>query len=169
MSNQSFIKSSGRFLKSLNLFGKNKSRSKSLLGGRYRSSITLGLYIVLFSLIVLFFICSFSPGFRIGKYRVAHLEVGAGDNKRVFEGEVVDGMTILEAMNVSALAGNITFKYTIDGIDNKLKIHTLNGYLSNQEDEVIDVYLNSSKVDLGQIHMITIKPGDIISIKVEKW
>lgn len=98
--------------------------------------------------------------------KTARLEIETSDGERAFEGEVVDDMTLLEALQVSALAGNISFKYLMEQ-DDKTKIMSLDGYSADNKEEKLAIYLNEKKVENDYIHKIIIKPGDLISIKAE--
>ena len=85
---------------------------------------------------------------------------------RMFVGEVVEDMSILDALAISADAGQIEFKYIINS-DNKLRIMELDSYISTLGDKKISFYLNNHKIDEGSIHLIAIKASDIIEVDLE--
>ncbi len=89
----------------------------------------------------------------------ATLILDLGGQKRAFEGDTFEGMTILDALNISTKAGNIDFTYAIR--DDGINILTLNGPFNGSE-----FLLNSKQVDAGQINKIPVKAGDKIEIKV---
>ena len=133
----------------------------------YRQPIRMGLIIVLASLIFLGFIFSgFLSGLSLKSYGLAHLEINIGNNRRAFEGEIVDGMTVLEAVQASALAGNIAFKYKMDK-NNELIVVSLDGYDYDGSGKPLNFYINDSKIDPKKIHSTLIGDGDVIVIKLE--
>lgn len=97
----------------------------------------------------------------------ATLILALEDNQqpRIFEGEIVQGMTVLDAIQASTAAGNIRFSYSFD--NEKVKLSEINGYdgLSNEE---VSIYLNAEKVDTDAINSISIKDGDEIKIDLKK-
>ena len=133
----------------------------------YRQPITMGLVIVLASLIVLGFIFNGSFfGFNLGGYGLAHLEINIGNHRRAFEGEIVEGMTVLEAVQASALAGNIIFKYKMDK-NNELIVASLDGYDYDGSGKPLNFYINGNKIDPKKIHSTLIGDGDTIVIRSE--
>ena len=85
--------------------------------------------------------------------------------QKVFAGEVVDGMTILDALNASAVAGQIKFVYYVDS-DNNTKITEINDHAAN-EDVQFTFYINSRKLDPSELNKTRIRPGDKITIRLE--
>jgi len=98
--------------------------------------------------------------------KIAWLEMEDKGRKRIFEGEIIESMTILDALNASALAGDITFKYVIDGRKNNLTILVLDGHYDSPSSR-LSFYLNSEKVEPQKIHSIPIWPGDIVTVRSE--
>lgn len=96
---------------------------------------------------------------------IARLEIEIGENKRAFEGEVLPGMTILEALQASIIAGNIKFNYTLDQ-DRKLKIDSLDGFNADSEKKMV-IRLNTEPIPPENINSIPVKSGDVISISAE--
>ena len=88
------------------------------------------------------------------------------DNMRkVFAGEVIDGMTVLDALNASVAAGKIALTYYVDA-DNNTKIAKINDHEANDGERFI-FYINSEKVDPGELNKTQIKSGDKITIRLE--
>ena len=104
-------------------------------------------------------------GFTMNK--PARLEINIGNHRRVFEGRAVNNMTILDALNASSAAGNISLKYVLDPLNDEAKILSLDGYNSESNSALLAFYLNSQKVRTEKIHSIHIKSGDVILVKTE--
>lgn len=95
----------------------------------------------------------------IGK---AVLTVDFGDNKeRNFEGEIIEGETLFEALNQASKAGN--FSYQLDKKNNLAAVDRL----TRNKNKSWHWYLNGKKVDkpFGEI---ILKSGDKILIKYAK-
>ncbi len=134
----------------------------------FKKDILDSLLAVVVLVLIFILVYSFDPEmFRLSNRRVAYLEVNDNGTRRAFEGEVVNGMTILDALDASALAGNINFKYEIDTKSNELKIVTLDGYLATETPKNAMLFLNLVRVDIGKIHSMYLNSGDRILIKLE--
>lgn len=134
----------------------------------YKKNLLDSLLVV--AILVLLFILAYSfypEAFRLRGHDVAYLEVNISGTRRAFEGEVVSGMTVLDALDASALAGNISFKYEIDKKTHELKIVTLDGYSAVEAPRNATLFLNLVRVDVGTIHSIPLNPGDRILVKLE--
>lgn len=95
----------------------------------------------------------------IGK---AVLTVDFGDGKeRNFEGEIIEGETMLEALNQASKAGNFSYK-----LDEKNNLAAVDGFTRNKN-KSWHWYLNDKKIDkpMGEI---ILKSGDKILIKYAK-
>lgn len=84
--------------------------------------------------------------------------------RRMFQGEVIEGMSILDALRVSSEAGQIDFEFEI-GSDQTI-VKKLNGYSDDIVQGLI-FYLNGLKIEESQINRIMIKPGDLIEVRFE--
>lgn len=117
--------------------------------------------------LVLVFIVLFSFGvLRIAANRSATLTLTFQNNgERVFQGGVVDGMTVLDAILASAKAGGINFKYFINPND-ETEILTIDGYSQINLNNQPTLFLNGSSIRIGHIHKIFINPGDEIKINI---
>lgn len=133
----------------------------------YRKQILFGLLIVLVVLAGLLVIFSSgilsNPNFFRPVTSIARLEIDIDGHKRAFEGEVIDGMTVFEALQASALAGNISFNYAINN-DSKLVVKSLDGYEAEKVKKPPTILLNSTPVETEKIHLTPIKAGDIVEI-----
>ena len=83
--------------------------------------------------------------------------------QRMFTGEVIDGMTVLDALIASSEAGQIEFRYSLDK-NGKLVIQKLNGYDSKVSSRELLFYLNGAGVGIGEIDKTIINSGDRIEI-----
>lgn len=96
----------------------------------------------------------------------ASLLINFENKQRLFEGEVVSGMTMLDALQAAAAAGQIKLKYII-GEDNSVKIAEINDHINNIADKTFNFYLNGVKVNAENINQIPIQNGDKIEIRFE--
>lgn len=91
----------------------------------------------------------------------AHLVLDFGSSKRVFEGQVVSGMTVLDALNASVIAGSIPVEFTIQ--DGQARIIETDG---NNKSLPIEVFLNGQPIDPSGIHSLPIRAQDEVVIKL---
>lgn len=95
----------------------------------------------------------------------ATLLVDFDNTKRMFEGEVIENMTILDVLNASVAAGKLKLIYVVDGRNNttvtEINDHTVN------EGQSFSFYRNDKKVSTGDINKTYVYPGDKITIKIE--
>lgn len=85
---------------------------------------------------------------------------------RMFSGEVVDGMTILDAVIASSEAGRIKFLYHIDK-DGKLVVDGIDGYTPAVSGKEVLFRLNGAKIATDYIGKTRIKAGDRIEVYLE--
>lgn len=134
----------------------------------YKKNIFDSLLVVVILVLIFILAYSFDPEvFWSSNRRIAYLEVNENGARRAFEGEVINGMTVLDALDASALAGNINFKYEIDKKNNELHIITLDGYVATKTPKNAMLFLNLVRVDMTKIHSIPLSSGDRILIKLE--
>lgn len=95
----------------------------------------------------------------------AALFIDFDNMKKVFAGEVVEGMTVLDALNASVAAGQIKLTYHVD-ISNNTKVTEINNHEANGNEQ-FTFYINSRKIDPSELNKTHIKPGDKITIKLE--
>ena len=86
-----------------------------------------------------------------------------GELSRMFEGEVIEGMTILQALVASTGAGKVKLEYSIDP-ENKVTIKALNGYAKMLDRKMV-FYLNNLKINSEDINRVVIQGGDRIEIR----
>lgn len=95
----------------------------------------------------------------------ATLMIDFKNMQRIFEGETVENMTILDALNASVVAGKIELTYVVDN-SNNTNVTKINDHAATK-DEVFSFYLNRKKVNAADINKAYIYPGDKITIKIE--
>ena len=140
----------------------------NILARYYRKNIFDSLLVVIVLLLIFVLVYSFDPeAFWLSNRRVAYLEVNDSGTRRAFEGEVVNGMTVLDALDASAAAGNINFHYEIDRTNHELSIITLDGYSTTETPKTAMLFLNLVRIDIGKIHSIPVNYGDRILVKLE--
>lgn len=94
----------------------------------------------------------------------AHLVLDFGSSQRVFKGQVVSGMTVLDALNASVIAGGIPLQFTIQ--DGQARIVEIDGY---QNGRPITVFLNGQPIDPSSIHSLPIMAQDEVVIRLTEY
>lgn len=97
---------------------------------------------------------------------LATLIINTKTERRIFEGEVVKDMTILDALNMATAVGKIELNYAIDD-SGKVSVLEINGHTNNDSDKYFVFYLNSKKIDTKDLNKKTIRGGDKIEIQYE--
>ena len=90
----------------------------------------------------------------------AQLLVRFPDHERVFQGEVIEDMVVLDALNASIRAGNLPLKATVDEVRDITIIKRLDG----QQGDVI-FYMNTL-IDAKKIHHIPVRAHDVVTVKI---
>lgn len=111
-------------------------------------------------LLGIFYYYSFSPKLEINPGEAVLIIDFGENNKRAFSGEVIEGMTVFDALLVSARAGNVSFDFK----NNSLKRID---WLFQENGKKWNVYFNRKKVE-EDLNDILIKPGDKIELKLEE-
>lgn len=93
----------------------------------------------------------------------AKLVLQVGNQERVFEGEVVRGMTVLDAFNAAMLAGNINLQFAVQ--NDQTRILELDG-IANLTPQNMVFYINSERIDSQRLNKVTVQPQDEIVVKV---
>lgn len=106
-----------------------------------------------------------APAITDGLGNEAALSIDFNDMQRMFTGEVIDGMTVLDTLNASFAAGKIKLAYYVDS-NNNTKVKEINDHEAD-EDVQFAFYVNSYKIDSSKLNKIQIHPGDKITIKLE--
>lgn len=91
----------------------------------------------------------------------ARLVLDFGNQQRFFEGRVVSGMTILDALNASVVAGGIPLQFVIQ--DGQAKIVGADARIGGQP---ITVSLNGQQIDPSGIYSLPIRAQDEVVIKL---
>ena len=94
----------------------------------------------------------------------ATLVLTLNNQNRVFEGETIEGLTILDVLNLTTATGNIIFKYAIEK-DGKVKIMAINGHIIDGISDNLSVLVNSRVIDTTSLNKIAIGPGDKIEVR----
>ena len=142
------------------------SRKKLIQFGIFskRHLRNIGPYLIV-AIVLVWLTLTFIDGFSDLKNGEATLIIALDKGeRRTFQGEVVDRMSILDALRVSSQAGQINLEFKIDS--GQTKIEKLNGY-SADKDTKLAFYLNGSKIEESDIHDTMIGVGDMIEIKLE--
>lgn len=116
---------------------------------------------VWYTVIALFVLISIAICIK-ASHSTATLAIEFNGYSRVFEGEVTDDMTVLDALNISMIAGNIPFQFTDKG-DNAEFI------ILNEADKPpynIQISLNEQLIDTRHIKLIQVHPHDSIIVKI---
>lgn len=98
-----------------------------------------------------------------GQEELATLAVNFETEKRFFEGEVYDGMTILDALNAAMSVGEIKLNYVLDD-KNQTQIMELDGHINNNEGKHFSFYLNNKEINSQNLNNTYLKAGDKIEI-----
>jgi len=93
----------------------------------------------------------------------ATLTLRIENNERVFTGEVVPHMTVLDALNASVRAGNIPFRFAIDR--NKTTILMFSGITRANISDRFIFFLNERKVDTDIINQVPVRSDDEIVVR----
>lgn len=96
----------------------------------------------------------------------ASLLINFENKQRLFEGTVVSGMTMLDALGAATTAGQIKLKYAISA-NNEVQITEINDHINHTANKTFNFYLNGDKVDSKNINQIPIQNGDKVEIRFE--
>lgn len=125
-----------------------------------------------FWIIVLILVVSIYTGFFKGlpsflnKGDSARVEIDFGDKKRTFEGKVIEGMSVLDAILASSRAGKLEFQYAL--LNNQTNVLRIDGFAEDGlNKKTWNFYLNEEKIKKDEIHRIKIKSGDDVLIRFE--
>ncbi len=101
---------------------------------------------------------------RYNQGEVASLTLYIGSQHRTFTGEVIEGMTVLDALNAASLAGNFKFHFAIE--DNKTHILDLAGLSTATIADRYALFLNDQRLNPEEINSVPVKSHDSIVVKV---
>lgn len=94
----------------------------------------------------------------------ATLLIDFDNMKRMFKGEVVENMTLLDALNISAEAGKIKLRYVVDS-GNHTAVAEINDHVAGNKN--FSFYINNKTVKTDDLNKTIVNPGDEITIKLE--
>lgn len=94
---------------------------------------------------------------------LATLVINFESEKRFFEGEVVDNMTMLDALNAAVSIGKIKFNYAIDESSN-VSVLEIDGHTNGFGNKYFIFYLNSQKVPVQDLNKKEVRGGDKVEI-----
>jgi len=114
--------------------------------------------------LIIFILFNLSLDKELGTSKTASLILNINGNKREFQGQIISGMTILDALLVSTQAGEINLKYSLNN-DNQTTIFELNSHKIYFQDQ-INFYLNSKKIKTEDINKIKLDNSDMVEIKL---
>ncbi|MBI2065367.1 MAG: hypothetical protein HYT62_04965 [Candidatus Yanofskybacteria bacterium] len=100
-----------------------------------------------------------------GQQEAVLMFISEKGERRMFQGEVIKDMTVLQALVASSRAGQIKLEYSIDS-ENHVVIDSLNGY-ARARDERLTFYLNGLQVSMSDISSTFIMAGDKIEVRLE--
>src|SRR3989344_4457241 len=95
----------------------------------------------------------------------AALLIDFDNMKRMFEGEVTEKMTVLDALNASVTAGQIKLRYVVDA-NNNTTVFEINDHIAIG-DKNFSFYVNEEKVDTKDLNRTFINRENKITIKLE--
>ena len=97
---------------------------------------------------------------------LAVLFINFNNQKRFFEGEVVEDMTMLDALSVAVSVGKIKLNYAIDNSGN-VRVAEIDGHTNGTDNKYFIFYLNSKKVSVEDLNKEVVHGGDRIEIQNE--
>ena len=104
--------------------------------------------------------------FNNGTPDLATLIINFETLKKSFEGEVIEDMTMLDALNAAVSVGKLKFTYAIDESGN-VSVMEIYGYINGVNNKYLAFYLNSQKVAAEDLNKEIIHGGDRIEIRNE--
>ena len=97
---------------------------------------------------------------------LATLIINFETEKRLFEGEVVKDMTILDALSMAVSVGKIKLNYAIND-SGEVNILEIDDHINGIENKYFVFYLNSKRIDTKNLNKEMVHNGDRIEIKNE--
>jgi hypothetical protein len=85
--------------------------------------------------------------------------------KRIFEGDVTDNMSVLQALYASSLAGNFDFRYSVER-SGKIQLYKIGDKINDLGGQWY-FYLNGNPINIGDIDLQKINKGDLIEAKYQ--
>ncbi|KKR02624.1 MAG: hypothetical protein UT29_C0001G0104 [Candidatus Yanofskybacteria bacterium GW2011_GWA1_39_13] len=94
---------------------------------------------------------------------LATLFINFETEKRFFEGEVTDNMTVLDALNAAVSIGKIKFNYAINE-SSDVSVLEIDGHTNGAGNKYFVFYLNSRKIPVQDLNKKEVRGGDRIEI-----
>lgn len=95
----------------------------------------------------------------------ATLLIDFDSEKRMFEGEVIEKMTVLDVLNASVNTGKIKLRYSVDTGNNTI-VAEIDGH-SASDGKNFSFYINGKETASANINKIFVNPGDEIIVKLK--
>lgn len=103
--------------------------------------------------------------YYLASANTAQLTIDFGNNqRRAFKGQLVSGMTVLDALNASVLAGKIPMAFEM--AQDKIKIISLDDHRNVTEDPRVSFKVNNQVINASDINHIMVQPKDKIEVKL---
>jgi len=96
----------------------------------------------------------------------AEVSIDFGDRVRVFQGEVTENMTILDALTAAVVAGDVPLLFSIDTAKDVTQVTASPSAAELIEAKKIQFYVNGSLINGAKIHQTPIRPKDKIVVKL---
>lgn len=96
----------------------------------------------------------------------AEISIDFGDRVRVFQGEVIENMTILDALTAAVIAGGVPLLFSIDTARDITQVTTSQTTTELIETKKIQFYVNGSLINGAKIHQTPIRPQDKVIVKL---
>lgn len=97
---------------------------------------------------------------------LATLAINFDNLNRSFEGEVLEDMTVLDALNMAMAAGKIKLVYVLDE-NNQTWVMEINDHMNKQGGNYFTFYLNNKQIDSKDLNRVSIRAGDSMVITYE--
>jgi len=100
-----------------------------------------------------------------GSSNAARIEIDYETNRRVFEGDVLSDMSMLDALLAASRGGSFEVRYALLG--DLIDIMEIDSMIEDGLDGNWHFYLNGKEIRSAEIHKIKIRSGDEIFAKFE--
>jgi len=97
---------------------------------------------------------------------IATLSLNFDNVNRFFEGEVLEDMTMLDALNMATTVGKIKFNYILND-QNLTLIMEINDHKNETGDRKFLFFINDKKIDSEDLNKVLVKAGDSMVITYE--
>jgi len=115
-------------------------------------------------LVLAFAILASAAIFFLPHPQSAHLKLYIGEQERAFKGEVIRDMTVLDALNASAVAGNVPLQFMVES--GRTKILNLGGLSRANISEQLLVFRNGQRISPSVLNKEPVSAGDEITVRL---